>query len=75
MTAVTLTDFRSHASGMLTKVEQGETLASKPDLKYSHRLSADEMLLDDLLQHIGGAGVIPDAFWIDDRHRPVTADP
>lgn len=26
MTTVTLTDFRSHASGMLTRVEQGETL-------------------------------------------------
>ena len=26
MTNVTLTDFRSHASGMLSRVEQGETL-------------------------------------------------
>jgi prevent-host-death family protein len=26
MTTVTLTDFRSHASGMLTRVEHGETL-------------------------------------------------
>lgn len=26
MTTVTLTEFRSHASGMLTRVEQGETL-------------------------------------------------
>ncbi len=26
MTAVTLTEFRSHASGMLTRVEHGETL-------------------------------------------------
>ena len=26
MTTVTLTDFRSHASGMLTRVEQGETI-------------------------------------------------
>lgn len=26
MTTVTLTDFRSHASGMLSRVEQGETL-------------------------------------------------
>jgi len=26
MTTVTLTDFRSHASGMLDRVEQGETL-------------------------------------------------
>lgn len=26
MTTVTLTDFRSHASGMLTRVENGETL-------------------------------------------------
>ena len=26
MTTVTLTDFRSHASGMLTQVEKGETL-------------------------------------------------
>ena len=26
MTAVTLTDFRSHASGMFTRVEHGETL-------------------------------------------------
>jgi prevent-host-death family protein len=26
MTSVTLTDFRSHASGMLTRVEHGETL-------------------------------------------------
>ena len=26
MTAVTLTEFRSHASGMLTRVENGETL-------------------------------------------------
>ena len=26
MTNVTLTDFRSHASGMLTRVEHGETL-------------------------------------------------
>ena len=26
MTPVTLTDFRSHASGILTKVEHGETL-------------------------------------------------
>ncbi|MEA3240106.1 MAG: type II toxin-antitoxin system prevent-host-death family antitoxin [Pseudomonadota bacterium] len=26
MTTVTLTDFRSHASGMLTRVERGETL-------------------------------------------------
>ena len=26
MITVTLTDFRSHASGMLTKVENGETL-------------------------------------------------
>lgn len=25
MTTVTLTDFRSHASGMLTRVERGET--------------------------------------------------
>ncbi|MFZ4694541.1 MAG: type II toxin-antitoxin system Phd/YefM family antitoxin [Verrucomicrobiia bacterium] len=26
MTTVTLTEFRSHASGMLSRVEQGETL-------------------------------------------------
>lgn len=26
MTSVTLTEFRSHASGMLTRVEHGETL-------------------------------------------------
>lgn len=26
MTTVTLTEFRSHASGMLTRVERGETL-------------------------------------------------
>ena len=26
MTTVTLTDFRSHASGMLTRVENGETI-------------------------------------------------
>ena len=26
MTTITLTDFRSHASGMLTRVENGETL-------------------------------------------------
>ena len=26
MTSVTLTEFRSHASGMLNRVEQGETL-------------------------------------------------
>ena len=26
MTTVTLTDFRSHASGMLTRVEHGETI-------------------------------------------------
>jgi prevent-host-death family protein len=26
MTSVTLTEFRSHASGMLTRVENGETL-------------------------------------------------
>ncbi len=26
MTTVTLTDFRTHASGMLTRVEHGETL-------------------------------------------------
>jgi prevent-host-death family protein len=26
MTTVTLTEFRNHASGMLTRVEQGETL-------------------------------------------------
>jgi len=26
MTTVTLTEFRSHASGMLTRVEKGETL-------------------------------------------------
>ncbi len=26
MTTVTLTDFRSHASGMLTRVERGESL-------------------------------------------------
>ena len=26
MTTITLTDFRSHASGMFTKVENGETL-------------------------------------------------
>src|SRR5262245_61285016 len=36
--------------------------------------SADEMFLDDSLEHLGRAGVIPDAFGINDRDRPARAD-
>ncbi len=36
MTTVTLTDFRSHASGMLTRVEHGETLVV---LRHGHPIA------------------------------------
>ena len=45
MTTVTLTDFRSHASGMLTRVEHGETLVvlrhGKPIAEVSPVINTD----------------------------------
>ena len=40
----------------------------------AHRLAVDQMALDDLLEHLRRAGVIPDAVGIDDRDGPVGAD-
>jgi len=48
MTTVTLTDFRSHASGMLTRVEHGETLVvlrhGRPIAEVSPVIKQDDAL-------------------------------
>ena len=36
--------------------------------------SADQVLLDDLLQHLRGAGVVPDAIGVDDGDGTFEAD-
>src|SRR5262245_28671460 len=38
------------------------------------RLPADQVLLDDALEHLRGAGAVPDAVGVHDRDRPVDAD-
>ncbi len=38
-------------------------------------LPPQQVILNDLLQHCGRAGVIPRSLWIDHRNRPVLADP
>jgi len=42
--------------------------------EFSHQLAPNQMLLDDLLQHIRGAGVIPDALGIHHGDRAACAD-
>lgn len=45
------------------------------ELVIAHRRAAEQMLLDDTLEHLGRAGVIPDAFRVDHRDRAVPAHP
>src|SRR6266496_4386024 len=42
--------------------------------KFPHRFPVDEMALDDLLQDLRGAGVIPDSVGIDHGNWAVRAD-
>lgn len=39
-----------------------------------HRRPADQMLLNDFLQHLGTAGVVPNTFRVDHCDRAVSAD-
>ena len=52
-------------------------MAFAPDFsetEFFYHLSADQVLLNDALQHFGRGGVIPDAFGIDHRNRAAFAD-
>src|SRR6266403_5801892 len=42
--------------------------------KFLHDFSSDQMLLDDALQHLRRAGVIPHGFGVHDRDGSVDAD-
>ena len=42
--------------------------------KFPDDFPADQMFLNDALQHFRRAGVVPDAFGINDRNRPAHAD-
>ena len=44
MTTITLTDFRSHASGMFTRVENGETLIV---LRHGHPIAEVSPITDN----------------------------
>src|SRR5207249_3088479 len=42
--------------------------------KFLHRLSTDEVFLNDPFEHFRGDGVIPDSFRIDDGDRTLLAN-
>lgn len=43
-------------------------------LEFLYRLAADQMFIDDSIEHFRSARVIPDALRIDDGHRAGDAD-
>ncbi len=45
------------------------------EAEFFYYLSADEMLLNDALEHLRRGGVIPDAFGVNYGNRATLADP
>src|ERR1019366_4892976 len=62
-----LTESLRHGGGLWPQARSGEA-------EFFHYLAADQVLLDDALQHLRGRGVIPDAFRVDHGNRAAFAD-
>src|SRR6266511_787716 len=64
--AVKSSEFRANVEGLGEGVARERVLFDDPP--------TDQVLLNDPLQHLGRAGVVPDALGVDDRDRAMHAD-